>query len=325
MIQSLLAQPIDEQWFVAVDLATVAHRADREHGEGAEVVWLDVEDATTDDLASLGTALGWHHLLLEDLVEADQRQKAERFGEDLFVVAHLPEGDGEVHIVLRGALAVTVRRGWSAPLDALAREVRGWPEPREAGATAVACAVLERIVREYEEHVDTLERRAAEQEERVLEGVRGRDPLPALQRAATLRTDVTVTRRRSAQLRELLGVLVREDLLERGHGTAVSLDLRDIYDHVLRVHDDLDVLNDRLIALQEARLQLVAYRQNEITKRISGWGALLLIPTVITGWYGMNFANLWFLDDWYGHYVAFGLAVVLVLLVWYLLRRAEWL
>lgn len=325
MLRSLLAHPIDDRWFAEVDLPTAARLGEGATAPDADVVWIDVDDPTTDELATLGTTLGWHHLLLEDLVEAEQRQKAERFGEDLLVVARLPTGAGEVYLVLRGAFGVTVRRGWDVPLDGMAREVRGWPEPSTAGATAIACAVLERVARDYEGYVDGLERRAAEQEERVLEGVRGRDPLPALQRAAVLRSDATLTRRRSAQLRELLGVLVREDLLERGHGTAVSLDLRDIYDHVLRVHDDLDVLNDRLIALQEARLQLVAYRQNEITKRISGWGALLLIPTVITGWYGMNFPNLWFLDTEYGQYVALGAAVGLVALVWYLLRRAEWL
>jgi magnesium transporter len=325
VLRSLLSNPVDDQWFAAADLDAVARLAEEAGSAAVGTVWIDVEEPTTEELDAVGEALGWHRLLKEDLVEADQRQKAERFGGDLLVVARLPTNGGEVYLVLRGALAVTVRRGWNPPLDALAREVRGWPEPEQAGATAVACAVLERVVRDYEGHTDVLERWAADQEDQLLEGAQGRDPLPALRRAAELRSDVTLSRRRSAQMREVLGVLVREDLLERGHGTAVSLDLRDIYDHILRVHDDLDVLNDRLIALQEARLQLVAYRQNEITKRISGWGALLLIPTVITGWYGMNFGNLWFLQEWYGHYVALGVAVGLVAIVWYLLRRAEWL
>jgi len=236
-----------------------------------------------------------------------------------------PPGEvGDVALVLRGELGVTVRRDWDL-LSATVRQVRLWPEPDEAGATAIACALLDQLVREYERYVDGIEHRALDQEARVLDGVRGRDPLPALQRAAALRTDVAVTRRRSAQLREVVGALVREDLLERRHGAAVSLDLRDIYDHVLRVHDDLDVLNDRLIALQESRLQLVAYRQNEITKRISGWGALLLIPTIVTGWYGMNFPDLWFLQTDYGQYIAFGFAATMMLLIGYLLRRAEWL
>jgi magnesium transporter len=247
VLRSLLSNPVDDQWFAAADLDAVARLAEEAGSAAVGTVWLDVEEPTTEELDAVGEALGWHRLLKEDLVEADQRQKAERFGGDLLVVARLPTNGGEVYLVLRGALAVTVRRGWNPPLDALAREVRGWPEPEQAGATAVACAVLERVVRDYEGHTDVLERWAADQEDQLLEGAQGRDPLPALRRAAELRSDVTLSRRRSAQMREVLGVLVREDLLERGHGTAVSLDLRDIYDHI-------DVLNDRLIALQEARL-----------------------------------------------------------------------
>ena len=120
-------------------------------------------------------------------------------------------------------------------------------------------------------------------------------------------------------------MVIRQELVDRRHGEAVDLELRDVYDHLLRVHDDLDAYGERLIALQDSRLSLVAYKQNDITKKISGWGAVLLVPTITTGWYGQNFQHLWLLDSRWGGFFSAGVALAGMVALAAVLRKADWL
>ena len=132
-------------------------------------------------------------------------------------------------------------------------------------------------------------------------------------------------RRATGQLRELVGVLVRHELVAPGHTDALDLELRDVYDHVVRAHDDLDILYERLASLADTRLATHGLPQNEITKKLSAWGAILLVPTVVTGWFGMNFHHLGLLSWRHGDLVAFAIILTIGGLLYLGLRRARWL
>ena len=90
---------------------------------------------------------------------------------------------------------------------------------------------------------------------------------------------IAEVRRSCGQLREVVGVFVRRELLDTVHTAELDLELRDVLDHAIRAHEDLDMLHDRMCALADTRLAMVAYRQNEITKKLSAWAAVLLVPT----------------------------------------------
>ncbi len=136
---------------------------------------------------------------------------------------------------------------------------------------AVVTALFDRIVDQYEEYADRLGEKVEEQDRQLL------DPTPpirwtSLRRTAEVRHAVLRLRRATGQLRELVGVLVRHELVAPGHTDSLDLELRDVYDHVVRAHDDLDILYERLASLADTRLAITAYRQNEITKKLSAWG-----------------------------------------------------
>lgn len=291
----------------------------------APLLWLDCADPTVAELAALGRAAGWSDALTDAVRRPEGRQRFVRLGDWVVVQVGAPRGDGTGCMVLSGTTAITVRYDWPVDFAEAASDVQTWVDLPQAGAMAVACVLLSRIVEVYEDAAGDLEDRLVEQEAGVLEASNDRDPLPALRETATLRSHVGDLRRRANRLREVIGMAIRQELVDRRHGEAVDLELRDVYDHLLRVHDDLDAYGERLIALQDSRLSLVAYKQNDITKKISGWGAVLLVPTITTGWYGQNFQHLWLLDSYWGGFFAAGVALAGMLTLALVLRKADWL
>ena len=301
----------------AADLPTVV-------AADAPVVWIDAADPTRAELEALAAAFSWPAHVVDMLDEHEARQRFLPMGDWSLIAAVSPTGDGVGMIAVRQRHAVTLRWAWDVDLSGSAREVLQWPDPHAGGMIAV-CVLLGHLVENYEDASGDLEDRLVDQEATALEPPKGGDPLPSLRETAALRGAVGDLRRRSNRLREVLGAVIRQELVDRTHGEAVDLDLRDIYDHLLRVHDDLDAYSDRLIALQDARLSLVSYKQNDIVRKISGWGAVLLIPTITTSWYGQNFAHLWLLDSPWGPVVNVAVTLVAMGGAVALLRRADWL
>ncbi len=289
------------------------------------LTWIDAVDPDRDELTAIAAAVGWPAHVLDTIDEREERQRALKLGGWLMIGVRSPVGDGMGLIAVDGSKVVTLRFGWPVDLADSAGEVVGWPEADKAQGMAVVCVLLNRLVEVYEDAAGDLEDRLVLQEGEVLNASKGGNPLPALQETAKLRGAVGDLRRRVNRLREVIGTVIRQELIDRGHGDAVDLELRDIYDHLLRVHDDLDAYGERLIALQDSRLSLVAYKQNDITKKISGWGAVLLIPTVTTGWYGQNFSHLWLLDSPAGPFVNGGISLLAMAAAIVLLRRADWI
>jgi magnesium transporter len=289
------------------------------------LAWIDCGDPTDAELAAVAAAAGWSEALTQAVRRPEGRQRFVRLGDWAVVQVGAPRGDGTGCMVLSRSSAVTVRYDWPVDFTAAGAEVQGWSGLADAGAMVVACVLLSRLVEVYEDAAGTLEDRLVEQESSALEDAGGRDPLPALRETATLRTHVGDLRRRANRLREVIGMVIRQELVDRRHGEAVDLELRDVYDHLLRVHDDLDAYGERLIALQDSRLSLVAYKQNGITKKISGWGAVLLVPTITTGWYGQNFQHLWLLDNPWGGFFSAGVAIAGMVALATALRKADWL
>lgn len=289
------------------------------------LIWIDAEDPTPAERAAIADAFGWSSILREAVDAEGPRQRIVRAGGWGAVSLRAPIGGGSGDLVVGDAAVVTLRRGWPLDVPAALSELASWEGIDQAGPMAVVCTLLNDLVDAYDEQASEIEDRLVQQEGSLLETAAGGDPLPALREAADLRAQVGDLRRRANRLREVLGAVVRQELIDRRHGEAVDLELRDAYDHLLRVHDDLDAYGERLIALQDSRLSLVAYRQNDITKKISGWGAVLLIPTITTGWYGQNFQHLLWLDQPVGPWFSAGVALIAMTIAAILLRRANWL
>ncbi len=291
------------------------------------LLWIDATAPDPDELGTLGDALGWHALVREDLEHRGQRQKAEQFPGHVFAVLRVPSvgstGQRELHVVHSERAIVTVHDGIDEWIDRLGAEVAHRSDLAAHGAMAAVVTVLASVADRYEESIDELEGLVVRQEAEALSA--DGDPVPGLRRASATRTAVAEVRRSVGQLREVAGVFVRRELLDTAHSHELDLELRDIADHVVRAHEDLDMLHDRMSALADTRLAMVAYRQNEITKTLSAWAAVLLVPTIVTSWFGQNFRHMVGLDWRYGELFSLGIMATLCLGAWLLLRRARWL
>ena len=183
--------------------------------------------------------------------------------------------------------------------------------------------ILAAVADGYEDTIDGLEELVEKQEAGALSA--DGDPAPALRRAAAARTVISEVRRSSGQFREVVGAFVRRELRNTVHTAELDLELRDVLDHAIRAHEDLDMLHDRMSSLADTRLAMVAYRQNEITKKLSAWAAVLLVPTVITGWFGQNFDHLTGLGWRFGEFYALAVIGVFSGAMYLVMRRAKWL
>jgi magnesium transporter len=123
----------------------------------------------------------------------------------------------------------------------------------------------------------------------------------------------------------VIGVYVRRELVNMEHSSELDLELRDALDHVVRAHEDLDVLHERMSTLADTRLAIVAYRQNEITKALSAYAAIFAVATVVTGWFGQNFHHLNGLDLQYGQWLSALIIIVAGALLYLFFHRRHWI
>ena len=296
----------------------------------APLLWVDVDQASDEEVSALAAALQWHPLVTEDVRNRGQRQKVEQFPGQVLAVLHRPSLDrrhlrfDELQTIVTERVLVTAHVDDAPFIDGVAATVARRPDITQNGAACAVATLLAVVVDGYERAIDGIEELVAAQEADALESDGG-DPVPALRKAAATRTAVARVRRASGQVREVIGVFVRRELIDVLHSSELDLELRDIQDHAVRAHDDLDVLHDQMSALADTRLAMVAYRQNEITKRLSAWGAILIVPASVTGWFGQNFDHMIGLGWRFGEAYALGVVLALCTGMWFVLRRARWL
>jgi magnesium transporter len=138
-----------------------------------------------------------------------------------------------------------------------------------------------------------------------------------------LRRSMVQFRRAVAPLREVLAAMLRREA--ECLGEAAIIHLQDVYDHVLRVTDWIESQRDLLTGLLEADLAVISNRTNQVMKRMTSWGAILLGSTLIAGIYGMNFESMPELDWTFGYPVAIGTMLLLTIVLFTWFRKRDWL
>ncbi len=299
------------------------------HGAPSAPRWIDVSDPTPAELDTIASDLEWHALAREGLWAGQDRQRVQSYpGSVLLQMLRPRVVDDEVtfdrlQAVVGETSIVTVHDACDDLIDSAAADAGQRSDLGRNGAMGVVASLLDELLAAYDDAVGRIEDRVESEESAVL--LDQRQGVQALQVTAATRTAVTRLRRASGQLRELIGVIVRRELLDSAHSGELDLELRDVLDGVIRIHEDLDMLHDRMTSLADTRLAMIAYRQNDITKRLSGWGAILIIPAIVTGWFGQNFHHLGALGWTYGPEFSLALTVGAMVALWLAFRRAGWL
>lgn len=291
--------------------------------------WVGLYDPGEAVLAQLQDELGLHSLAMEDARNAHQRPKVEAYGDTLFLAVHtaqMIEGEiryGETHAFLGKRFLLTLRHGASLSYAPVRARMEREPELLGQGPAMALYAVLDFIVDNYapivDEHRDTLH----DLERDIFSDTYRR---AIVRRLYNLKRDLTYMRGAVSPLQDVLAQLMRSQAAD-GHlvGEPVRIYLRDVHDHVLRINDAIDTLRDMLGTALSVNLSMVTLAQGETVKRLGAWAALLAAPTLVTSWYGMNFAHMPELAPrWAYPILVVGLASICVIL-YRLFKRARWL
>jgi magnesium transporter len=256
------------------------------------IVWIDLCGPSRDQLHELAFELGLHELAVEDALEPHQRPKLDHYATHLFMVAHcvrVDEDRGELDKTEVDAFAskrwlVTVREDDGFPIEPVVERWDRSPDLAVHGVSFLLYGLLDVIVDGYFDTVQVFD----EFYDKVSEGIFSERPLqPAEQRKwFEMRQALVRFHRLVVPMREAVSGLMR-----REH-TLVDEELypyyQDVYDHVLRVSESTEALRDLVSTIVETNLSLRDYRTNQVMKKVTSWAAIIAVPTLITGWYGMN-------------------------------------
>jgi magnesium transporter len=290
------------------------------------LVWLDLEDPSEQDVQMLERQFSLHPLALEDTLHRGQRAKVEAYEDHYFLVVHamrLDQGeliDSEVHVFAGRGFLVTVRFPPAFDMTSVERRWEKLGALAAEGGGGLLYTLLDEIVDDYFQIVELLEDESEEVEEAVFSEV----PVPDLQeRMFLLKKRVVLFRRRVLPLREVLDLIGEEAGLVTDR---LRPYYRDVADHVLRVLEFIDGVRDLLTTGLEAHLSQISNRLNQVMKKLTSWAAIILVPTLIAGIYGMNFIRPFpRFGNPYGFWIAVGMMVVSGGVLYWIFRRRDWL
>jgi magnesium transporter len=290
-------------------------------------VWVAVHDAAAAELGGMQQAFGLHPLAIEDAQTGHQRPKIEEYGDSLFAVLHIvePHQDelnvGELAIFAGRNYVLSVRnnaeRGFQ---DVRARSERE-PDLLRQGPGYILYALMDAVVDRYFPLLDRLEDELDAIEQRIFapEGV----PRENIEALYALKQRLMVMKHAVSPLLEGVSNLsgARVPLLCAG----ITVYFRDVYDHLQRLNQTVDSIRDTATTATSVNLSMVTLQENETMKRLAAYAALLAVPTMIAGIYGMNFEHMPELKWRYGYLLSLLVMAGIDIYLYFRFKRARWL
>jgi magnesium transporter len=297
----------------------------RELGEG-EFGWLHLDDPAQPEWETLAAELGLHPLAVEDAVQAHQRPKYERY-DDVLAVAlktlwYIEEASavetGQVMVFLGPRFVLTVRHGPVDPTADVARRLAADPTTVAFGPASVLHAVLDVVVDAYSDAAGKVRQDLTELERCVFSSARD----DVTEQIYSLKREVLEFRDAVQPLVPVVQGFIAPSAPWPQEAVPY---FRDVADHLHRTDTEVRSLDELLNSVLNAHLARVGTWQNEDMRRISAWAAILAIPTMVAGVYGMNFEHMPELNWSYGYPVAVGMMATAAGCLYRAFRRNGWL
>ena len=289
-------------------------------------VWVALADPEPAELEAMQQEFGLHELAVEDAQHGHQRPKIEEYDHALFMVLHLIElNDGELNV---GEVAIFA--GTNYVLSVRSRALRGFidvrtrceqePELLRHGTGYVLYALMDAVVDRYFPVLDSIESAIEDIEERIFADQPDREQIKTLYSA---KRKLMILKHATEPLLEATAKLFGGRVPQ----LCVALQdyFRDVYDHLLRLNQAIDSLRDMIATGISATISLISIQENTVTKRLASYGALVTVPTLIAGVYGMNFQNMPELGWLWGYPFAMLMMAAVDLYLFYRFRKAKWL
>ncbi|MFF4797646.1 magnesium/cobalt transporter CorA [Streptomyces sp. NPDC001351] len=313
------------------DLVDAVERV-RKSGDG--FVWLGLHEPTDQEFAGIAELFDLHPLAVEDAVEAHQRPKLERYGETLFAVfktvCYVEHEEltatsevvntGEIMVFVGEDFVITVRHGMHGSLGPLREGLEAEPQQLAKGPAAVLHAIADHVVDDYLLVTDSVQADIDQVEMDVFaeNGARA-DPGRIYQ-----------LKRELLELKRAVVPLGRpvEDLATRPIRVVdpeIQAYFRDVLDHLMRAKEQIASFDELLNSILQAHLAQVTVAQNEDMRKITAWAAVIAVPTMVCGVYGMNFDYMPELHWSFGYPLVIGVMAAACLVLYRGFRRSGWL
>ena len=296
------------------------------------VTWLDVDGIHQPQvIEAIGHQYQLHPLLLEDVVNTQQKPKLEPYNDtNLFVTLKmlyynepLAEIESEhISFVLGRNYLVSFQEERTADIfePVLTRIKASAGKTRRNGADYLLYALMDIIVDNYFTVLERVGENLDDLEDRIIRNQAGQ---PTLALLYALKRELTFMRRQIWPVREMVGTLLREEysMLKR----TTQPYLRDLYDHISQVIETLDSYRELIPGLMDVYLSTVSNRMNSVMKTLTIFSAIFMPLTFIVGVYGMNFDNMPELHWHYGYYTVFGVMALTTIGLIIYFRRRGWM
>ena len=289
-------------------------------------VWVALFEPSNEELDAMQAEFNLHELAVEDARHGHQRPKIEEYGDSLFAVLHIVDmvgGElnvGEVNVFVGRNYILSIRsRTQQGLLGVRARSERE-PELLRVGGGCVLYAIWGSVVGRAFPVVDALEVELEQIETRIFAGQNNRAIIESLY---GLKQKLMTLKHATSPLLEAIGKL---------YGGRVPYQcsrlqeyFRDIYDHLVRLNQSIESLREMVTTAISVNLSLLTIQENEVTKRLAACAALVAVPTLIAGVYGMNFKSMPELEWGFGYPLAVGMMAAIDLYLFYRFRKSKWL
>jgi len=295
-------------------------------GSADIALWFDLDSPTQAELDFLEKQLRIHHLTLEDIVKQNQRAKIESFEGYVYMAIHslirkdsLEIEPAEIDLLLGHNWLVMVRYGPIPGLIENSRFNERLDFALTRGADFLLYTIVDLVVDSYFPLLDQIDDEIDLLEDKLLEQADIQD----MNRLLTLKRSLVHIRRAVGPQREVFNQLTRHDFpfIRPEH----TVYFRDVYDHLIRITEELDSLRDILSGALEVHLSSISNQLNVTMKRLTAWGTIFVIITAIAGIYGMNFEYMPELEWRYGYPVVMALMALISVGLYFYFKKRDYL
>jgi magnesium transporter len=288
-------------------------------------VWVALYEPDAETLVSMQSEFDLHPLAVEDASHGQQRPKIEEYGNCLFAVLHMLEQDtelrvGALHIFVGRNYILSVRRGAQKGFQDVRERCEREPDLLQIGAGYVLYALMDAVVDRYFPVLQEIETELDRIEELIFASKSVRENIEQLY---ALKQRLTCVKHAVAPLLDALTNLSGTRVPQACVGMREYF--RDISDHLQRLNQTVESTRDTIATAISVNLSMITLQENEVTKRLAAGAALIGVPTLIAGIYGMNFEAMPELQWKYGYFAALGFMTIVDVMLFYWFRKAKWL
>ena len=289
-------------------------------------VWVALLEPSLAELQEMRQEFDLHELAVEDASHGHQRPKLEEYGNSLFAVlqpVEIKEDDlqvGEIEIFVGPNYVLSVRMHSERGFQSVRTRCESEPHLLKHGAAFVLYALMDAVVDRYFPVMDALETELERIEDKIFKRNTARSNIEALY---SLKQKLMTLKHAVEPLMEATGKLRGSRVPQVCRGMQEYF--RDVFDHLQRIHTTIESIRDMQATAIQVNLGMINLNETEVTKKLAAWAAIIAIPTLIAGIYGMNFKNMPEYDFPYAYPICIAVMLAFDVVLYFWFKKIKWL